>query len=191
MAKVQLGPGTSIYPLPTLLIGAEVNGKPNFMAVAWGGVANADPPMAVVAVRGSRHTHRGIEQNGTFSINLPSAAQVKEADYCGIASGSKADKVADCGFSVFYGRLGTAPMVEECPVNLECKVAHVLELGSHTLFVGSIEETYASEDCLTGGKVDVEKVRPIVYLGEPAREYHAIGGLLGQAFRAGRDIQGK
>jgi flavin reductase (DIM6/NTAB) family NADH-FMN oxidoreductase RutF len=191
MAKVQLGPRTSLYPLPTLLIGANVNDKPNFMAVAWGGVANADPPMVAVAIRGSRHTHQGIRQSGTFSVNIPSAELLAETDYCGIASGARTDKVADCHFGIFYGKLGKAPMIEQCPVNLECKVVHALELGSHTLFVGSIEETHVSENCLTDGKLDVEKLRPIVYLGDPAREYHAVGEVLGRAFRIGQEIKGK
>jgi len=191
MAKVQLGPKTSLYPLPTLLVGANVKGKPNFMAVAWGGVANADPPMLAVAIRGSRYTHQGIKENGTFSVNIPSAELVKETDYCGIASGARGDKVADCGFRIFYGTLGNAPMIEQCPVNLECKVVHALELGSHTLFVGGVAETHVSEDCLTDGRVDVKKIRPIVYVGEPAREYHGVGELLGQAFRVGQELKGK
>jgi flavin reductase (DIM6/NTAB) family NADH-FMN oxidoreductase RutF len=147
--------------------------------------------MATVAIRSSRHTHIGIEQNKTFSINIPSADLMKEADYCGIASGAKVNKVETCKFSVFYGELDTAPMIEQCPINLECRVMHSLELGSHTLYVGRIEEVHASSDCLTDGKLDLEKVEPLVFLGEPLRQYHAVGQLQGKAFRIGLEIKGQ
>ena len=191
MAKVQMGPGTSIYPMPTLLVGANVDERPNFLAVAWGNMANADPPMAAVAIRASRHTRKGIEQNRTFSVNIPSADLVKEADYCGIASGARVDKVQACRFSVFYGKLDTAPMIEQCPVNLECSVVHSLELGSHTLYVGRIEEVHVSSDCLTEGKIDLNKVKPLAFLGEPPRQYHAMGELLGKAFHIGLEIKSR
>jgi len=191
MAKVQMGPRTSIYPMPTLLVGANVDGKPNFMTVAWGNIANAEPPMAAVAIRGNRYTRLGIEQNKTFSINIPFADLVKEADYCGIASGAKVDKVRNCHFTVFYGKLGTAPMIEQCPINLECSVQHSLKLGSHTLYVGLIEEVHISSEYLSEGKVDPDKMNPIVYLGDPLRQYHAVGKLQGKAFTIGLKIKGK
>ncbi|HEY51064.1 MAG TPA: flavin reductase family protein [Dehalococcoidia bacterium] len=191
MAKVQMGPGTFIYPMPTLLVGANVDGKPNFMTVAWGNIANAEPPMATVAIRSSRHTHIGIEQNRTFSINIPSADLLKEADYCGIASGAGVNKVQACHFTVFYGKLGTAPMIEQCPINLECRVMHSLELGSHTLYVGRIDEVHASSDCFTDGRLDLDKVKPLVFLQEPLRQYHAVGQFQGKAFSIGLEIKGQ
>ena len=191
MAKILLGPTTCIYPMPTLLIGANVDGKPNFMTVAWGDIANAEPPMISVAIRLTRYTHKGISQNLTFSANIPSIDLVRETDYCGIASGAKVDKVAACQFNVFYGKLGSAPLIEQCPINLECKVVHTLELGSHSLFVGQIEETHISESCLTDGKLDANKIRPLVYMGEPSRQYHAVGEALGKAFRIGQELKVK
>jgi flavin reductase (DIM6/NTAB) family NADH-FMN oxidoreductase RutF len=177
--------------MPTLLVGANVDGKPNFMTVAWGNIANAEPPMAAVAIRGSRHTHLGIEQNKTFSINIPFADLVKEADYCGIASGAKVDKVRNCHFTVFYGKLGTAPMIEQCPINLECSVQHSLKLGSHTLYIGRIDEVHISSEYLSEGKVDPDKMNPLVFLGEPLRQYHAVGKLQGKAYTIGLKIKGK
>ncbi len=191
MAKVQMGPGYNIYPMPALLVGANVNGKPNFLTVAWGNIANAEPPMAVVAIRGSRHTHIGIEQNKTFSVNVPSTSLVKEVDYCGTASGAKVDKVKICQFSPFYGKLGTAPMIEQCPVNLECSVQHSLELGSHTLYVGRVEEVHASSDCVTEGRIDLDKVKPLVFLAEPSRQYYAVGEFVGKAYKIGLELKEK
>ncbi len=191
MAKVQMGPRTSIYPMPALLVGANVDGRPNFMTVAWGNIVNAEPPMVAVAIRGSRHTHKGIEQNRTFSVNIPSADLVKEVDYCGIASGAKVDKVKDCQFTVFYGKLDTVPMIEQCPINIECSVLHSLELGSHTLYVGRIEEVHVSSDCLADGRIDLDKVKPLAFLGDPPRQYYDIGKLQGKAFSIGLEIKEK
>ncbi|MFQ5997133.1 MAG: flavin reductase family protein [Dehalococcoidales bacterium] len=191
MTKILMGPSTKIYPMPALLVGANVDGKPNFMTAAWGNIANAEPPMAAVAIRASRYTHKGISQNLTFSVNIATVDLVKEVDYCGIASGAKVNKVAACQFKVFYGKLGNAPLIEQCPINLECKVVHALKLGSHSLFVGKIEETHVSENYLTDGKLDVDKIKPLVYMGEPARQYQTLGEVLGKAFRIGLELKRK
>jgi flavin reductase (DIM6/NTAB) family NADH-FMN oxidoreductase RutF len=177
--------------MPALLVGANVNGKPNFLTVAWGNIANAEPPMASVAIRASRHTRIGIEENKTFSVNVPSIDLVKEVDYCGVASGAKVDKAKICQFTVFYGKLGTAPLIEQCPVNLECSVQHSLELGSHTLYVGRIEEVHASSDCVTEGKLDLGKVKPLAFLAEPPRQYYALGELQGKAYKIGLELKEK
>lgn len=93
-----------------------------------------------------------------FPLNVTSKDYAVETDYCGIISGSKTNKVVDCGFKIFYGDLAGAPMIEEYPVNLECKVDRILNLGSHYLIIGEIIETHVSEDCLTDGKPDVRKI---------------------------------
>jgi flavin reductase (DIM6/NTAB) family NADH-FMN oxidoreductase RutF len=191
MAKVKMGPQTALYPMPTLLIGADVGGKPNFMTAAWAGICNGEPPMVAVAIRPSRFTLKGINENMTFSVNVPTAAQVKEVDYCGIESGSKADKVAVCGFHIFYGKTAGAPLIEECPVNLECKVDRILELGSHNLVIGRVMETHFSDDCLTGGKPDAAKINPIIYIREPAWQYATPGNLIGKTFSIGKELQAK
>ena len=189
MGKILMGPKTLIYPMPVLLVGANVDDKPNFMAVAGCGVANGEPPMISVAIRLHRYTHRGIRQNLTFSVNVPSVDQIRETDYCGLVSGSKVNKVEACQFSVFYGKLGSAPLIEQCPINLECKVVHILELGSHSLFVGRVEETHISESCLTDGKPDVNKIKPFIFTTEPARQYQAFGETVGKAFSIGREVE--
>lgn len=191
MGKVLLGPQNLLYPMPTVLVGSNVDGKPNFMAVAWCGIVNGEPPMISVALRHQRYTLRGVKQNWTFSVNVPSADLVKETDYCGLVTGSKVNKVDACKFKVFYGKLGTAPLVEQCPINLECKVVQILDLGSHALVVGRIEETHASESCLTEGNPDVAKIRPFIYTPQPARQYHAFGGAIAKAFSIGWEVKAK
>lgn len=188
MDKIQMGPQTLLYPMPAMLIGANVDGKPNFMAVAWGGIACGEPPMLSVAIRHQRYTLKGIRQNMTFSVNIPSVDQAKEVDYCGIVSGSKASKAETCRFKVCYKKLGSAPLIEQCPVNLECMVVHMLDLGSHSLVIGRIEETHVSEDCLTDGKPDVNKIRPLTFVTSPAARYQALGELIAKAFSIGKEL---
>lgn len=190
MVKVQMGPGTLIYPMPAVLVGVNVGGKPNFMALAWCGIAGSNPPMVSVAIQPRRHTHRGIHESLTFSVNIPSVDMIKEADYCGMVSGANVDKVAVCNFKVFYGKLGTAPLIEQCPVNLECTVAHILGLGSHSLIIGKIEEVHVSKDCLVNGQPDVDRIKPFTYITN-VRQYRALGGVIGNAFGVGREIEQK
>jgi len=189
MTKILKGPLTLIHPMPLLLVGANVDDKPNFMTVAWGGIANGEPPMISIAIRHQRYTRKGIMQNLSFSVNVPSIDLVKETDYCGTVSGSKVDKVKVCHFEVFYGKLGNAPLIEQCPINLECKVVHILDLGSHSLFVGRIEETHVSDCCLTDGEQDVTKIRPLIYARDPARQYFSFGHVIGKAYSIGQELK--
>jgi flavin reductase (DIM6/NTAB) family NADH-FMN oxidoreductase RutF len=189
MNKKVFGPQTWLYVEPTVLVGSNVNGKPNFMAVAWAGIACGDPPMISVALRHIRYTLKGVRQNMTFSVNVPSTDMVKETDYCGIVSGEKANKVKDCNFKIFYGALESAPLIEQCPVNLECEVVHILNLGSHSLVIGKIVQTHVSEDCLTDEQPDVNKIKPIIYIPRPLNSYRAVGKRVAKPFSVGKELK--
>jgi flavin reductase (DIM6/NTAB) family NADH-FMN oxidoreductase RutF len=190
MGKIAMGPQTLLYPMPVLLVGAKVDGKPNFMTVAWAGIANGEPPMISIAVRHQRYTYKGIRQNLTFSVNIPSTDLVRETDYCGSVSGSKVNKAEVCQFKVFYGKLVSAPLVEQCPINLECKVVHTLDLGSHSLVIGRIEETHISDSCLSDGILDIKKIKPLIYNRDPARQYLAVGKVIAKAYSIGQQLKG-
>jgi flavin reductase (DIM6/NTAB) family NADH-FMN oxidoreductase RutF len=189
MQKITLGPQTLVYPMPAFLIGANVGGKPNFMTAAWSGIAASTPPTITVALQHHRHTLKGIRENGTFSVNVPNSELVKETDYCGIISGTKEDKTKACNLSVFYGKLETAPLIEQCPVNLECKVAHLLNLGSHTLLIGLIEEVHVTESCMTDGEPDPAKIDPLMYITGANKAYYKLGENVGPAFKIGLEIR--
>ena len=126
MEKIKLGSQTLLYPMPAVLAGANVNEKPNLMTAAWCGIASHEPPAVAVAVCKNRYTLEGIRKNETFSINVPSSDMTKKTDYCGLYYGKNNDKSQI--FKIFYGALKTAPLIQECPVNLECKVIHYLDL---------------------------------------------------------------
>lgn len=184
MEKIKLGPQTLLFPMPAVLVGSKVDGIANFMTVAWCGIASHKPPAVSVAIRESRYTMKGIEQNGNLSINVPSADLVKKVDFCGIYSGKKKNKSKI--FNVYYGVLKTAPLIEECPVNLECKVMHSIHLGSHTLVVGEIIETHINDNCLTDKNADARKIDPLVY-STGTLQYQRLGKVIGKAFHIGKE----
>ena len=186
MEKIKLGPQTLLYPMPAVLVGADVNGKPNFMTAAWCGIASHEPPAVSVAIRKDRYTLNGIEKNKTFSINVSSSNMAKETDYCGLYSGEKNDKSKI--FKSFYGILKTAPLIQECPVNLECKAIHHLDLGSHALVVGEIIETHIADGCMTGGKPNLGKIDPLIYSPAP-QEYYRMGKFVAKAFKVGKEYE--
>lgn len=190
MAKITLGPRTLLFPLPAVLVGANVDGKPNFSAYAWCGIVNSSPPMLSVSFQHHRHTLKGVKQNSTFSVNIASVELVKETDYCGLVSGRETDKVADCNFHIFYGNLGSAPLISECPVNIECRVLHILNLGSHEMVVGQIEEIHVTDSCLTNGAPDVDKIRPFLW-ATPENNYRSFGAPIGKAHSIGRELKAK
>ncbi len=189
MAKVKLGPLELVYPMPAFLVGSLCGGGPSFATVAWGGIVCSTPPSVGISLRPSRHTLKGIKEHGTFSVNIPSVAQITETDYCGIVSSAKVDKVRVCGFHIFYGTLTTAPLIEECPLNLECSLSEMVTLGSHILIIGEVIESHVSEECLTDGRPDVDKIRPLCYSSGHTAEYRALGEALGPAFKIGRTLK--
>ena len=111
-----------------------------------------------------------------------------ETDYCGIMTGKKTDKAAL--FDVFYGRLETAPMIRQCPVNMEMALHDVLDFKTHDIFVGELVETYADETVLTGGKVDIAKVRPLLFDMASVR-YWSLGPSVGNCWNAGKALKTK
>lgn len=181
--KKKIGPTTLLYPMPAVLIGSVVDGRPNFMTAAWAGIACSIPPCISVAIQPVRHTHKGLKANLAFSVNIPSTNMAREVDFCGIYSGTKTDK-SDL-FHVFYGLIEAAPLIEECPINFECRVVRELALGSHTLFIGEVMETHVNENCMTDQKIDALKVDPLIFTSA-TRQYHRLGEAVAPAFSIGK-----
>ncbi len=188
MAKVTLPPQALMFVRPILLAGANAGGKPNFMEVGSGMVLSSDPPMVELPIRFRQLTLSGILENRTFSVNLPSVNNAKELDYCGMVSGRDTDKVKDCNFTVFYGKLGTAPMIEQFPVNLECRLLHMLSSNIHAIVIGQIEVTYLSEEYMTDGKPDATKINPLLWFAERG-EYLALGKTVGKSRGIGNEVR--
>lgn len=184
MDKITIGPAPYMSVMPALLVGANVKGKPNYMTAAWATVACMAPPMVCVALNKARYTVRGIEENRTFSLNVPSASHVVETDHCGLVSGAQEDKSSV--FESFYGRLKTAPMAAECPVNIECRLFKSVDCGSHRLYIGEVVEIHADNAVVAEGKPDTIKTDPIVYAQGC---YWHVGKMMAKAFSAGKEYR--
>lgn len=189
MDKKTLGSKSLLYPMPVTIVGADVDGKPNFLTIAYIGIVNANPGMVAFGSNRKHYTNKGILANRTFSINVPSQDQLEITDYVGLYSGANVDKSRL--FVVFYGKLGNAPMIETCPLNLECRVTDILDRGGiDTIIVGEIIESYCEERFLTDGNPDVEKMKPAVFSMYDNR-YFALGKYLGKAWSMGKKFKPK
>lgn len=175
-----------IFPMPVALVGANVDGRPNFMAAGWFTRVNMDPPLVAVALSVDHFTARGIEQNESFSICLPSRHQIAETDYCGLVSGKEVDKSRI--FTVEYGKLQTAPMAAECPVCVECRLVRTVELQGDNVYIGEIVAAYLDERC--EGTMDA-KALELVFLTMPDNAYWVLGEKVADAWSVGENLSSK
>ena len=179
--------GTNFFiPMPVVLMGTQVKGKDNFMVVGWCARVNGNPPMIACGIAKNHFTPRGVAENKTFSINIPSADLVEKTDYCGIVSGANTDKSKV--FSVFSGTLKTAPMIRECPVTLECRLVQVVSLPTHHLFIGEIVGAYADGNVIREGKPDFRAIDPL-FLTMPDNRYWTLGKHTGDAWSTGKRLK--
>ena len=185
MAKVRVDVNVSIYPMPVVLAGAVVNGRANFLAIAWIARVNYQPPMVAMSLGKGHYTSGGIRLHKEFSVNVPALSLLEKTDYCGLVSGRETDKSRL--FTLFQGDLQHAPMIQECPLTFACRLVQVVELPSNDLFIGEIAEVYAEETCLTKGIPDLAKMAPFT-LTMPDNTYWKIGDRAGKAWEAGRAV---
>jgi flavin reductase (DIM6/NTAB) family NADH-FMN oxidoreductase RutF len=176
--KNKLGAKNILFPMPTILVGANIGGKPNYITVAHCGIAAMIH--ITISLRKGRFTCKGIKEKGTFSVNIPSVEMVKETDYCGLVSGQNIDKSKL--FQSFYGILGTAPMIQNCPINMECKLKQTLDFPNHEIFIGEVVESYCEEEYVKNGVIDMGQVQPILFgpgmyfkIGEPFAKTFSVG----------------
>ncbi len=177
--------------MPVALIGASINGKPNFEPLAYVGVVEYKPPLISIASYETHYTNIGIKENGTFSVNTPSENIIQRTDYCGIVSGKNADKSEV--FDVFYGELKTAPMISQSPLNLECKVIKTIKISdfvdiekSHELFIGEVVTAYAADEYLTEGAPDISKLKTFTF---SMGHYWKVGEKLAKAWEVGKNYK--
>lgn len=190
MGKVKIGAINPIPVVPIALVGANVNGKPNYMAVGFVNGVNIKPAIVYVSLNKKHYTPKGIIENGTFSINIPSADYVIETDYCGLVSGHRVDKSGI--FTTFYGELKTAPMIEEFPITCECRyTGQKVEFAMDVVYFGEVIQVYMNEEILgENRKVDVLKANPICYSGIENR-YRTLGKDMGPGWSIGRQYKPK
>ncbi len=188
--KRSLGARTLLYPAPVLVVGTyDAEDNPDIMTVAWGGIVCSKPPCVSVCIRAGRLSHANIMHHQAFTVSLPAAHHVAEADYIGTVSGHDVDKFAATGLTPVRAEHVHAPGVGEFPVVLECRVVHVAELGAHTMFVGEILDVKADETVLgPDGKVDLDAAGLVTYI-PGAETYYGLGPSLGHAFSVGKKFK--
>ncbi|WP_245618656.1 flavin reductase family protein [Methanogenium cariaci] len=174
-------------PMPVTIVGTCLNNRPpNFLTVGWVTRANVNPPMIAIGINKSNASADGITMHKTFSVNFPGTDLIEETDYCGLVSGKYKDKSRL--FDIFYGELKNAPMIQNCPITLECQLTETIDLPTNYLFIGEIKGAYANENCFTGGKPDVTEINPLL-LSMPDNSYWQVGEFLGRACKIGRSLK--
>jgi len=185
MAKKALGARNCLYPMPTTLVGALVRGRPNFATIAHVGIM--DLKTISLGMNKTHFTKAGIFENRTFSVNIPSVDMVEKTDYCGLVSGKNVDKSKL--FKIFYGELKTAPMIEECPVNMECRLVKNVDFPSHDIFMGEVVAAYCDESVLNEEeKLDYTILKPILFTMHDAG-YWKLGERFADAWSVGKSLK--
>lgn len=179
MAKLTWKPGNMIYPVPAVLVTCG-NSSENFNAftVAWTGTICTNPPMTYISVRPSRHSYDLIKESEEFVINLTTEDLVLATDFCGVRSGKDMDKIKEMKLTLESGNHVKAPLIKESPVNIECKVVEIKELGSHHMFMAEVlavhvDDAYMDEQ----QKFHLDQAKPICY---SHGQYYALGHPLGK-----------
>ncbi len=172
MAKKIFEPMTALIPLPAVMVTCMRPGeRPNIITIAWTGIACSEPPMITISIRRNRFSHKIVTETGEFVVNITTRALAEVTDICGVASGRDTDKFALTGLTPAPASKTQVPLIAECPINLECQVRRILELGSHDMFVAEIVATHIDEEVLDSrGRLDIEKLDPLIYCTK-ARQY--------------------
>lgn len=165
MAKELWKPGNMLYPLPVVMVSmADKNGKTNIITIAWAGTVCTNPPMVSISVRPERYSYPILKETGEFVINLTTKELAFATDYCGVKSGRDVDKFKEMKLTPLKAKEVKAPLIQESPVNLECRVREILPLGSHHMFLADVAAVHADEKYMDEKhKFHLEKAEPIVY----------------------------
>ncbi|MBR0512499.1 MAG: flavin reductase family protein [Ruminococcus sp.] len=177
MAKQFWKGSTLLAPVPAALVTCGTIEQPNVLTIGWTGIVCTRPPMTYISVRPERHSHDIIKQSGEFVINLTTSAMCRETDFCGVKSGRDTDKLSACGFHTVPAQKVAPPLIEECPLSLECKVADEKLLGSHTMFLAEIIGIDVDERYIDSkGKLNLQQCGLMAFAHG---EYFALGRKLG------------
>lgn len=165
MEKVTFKPGTMLNPVPVVMVscGSQPS-EQNIITIAWTGIINSEPPMTYISVRKSRHSHALIKSSKEFVINLCTEDLAFATDYCGVKSGRDVNKFKEQKLTAIPAEVVSCPMIEEAPVNLECKVTQIIELPSHDMFLAEIVKVHADKKIINqSGKILLEDAQLICY----------------------------
>lgn len=169
-----------LFPTPVVLVTCvDETEKPNIITLAWAGVVNSDPPMIGISIRPERYSHDCVKRSKEFVVNLPSTEMVRKVDACGVLSGKEVDKFVAMGWKPVPAQKVKTPLIDECPVQMECRVREIISLGSHDLFLGEVVALHVKEEIQKEkGRIDISKALSVVYC-PGANEYWNLGQCIG------------
>jgi flavin reductase (DIM6/NTAB) family NADH-FMN oxidoreductase RutF len=180
MGKIIWKPGTMIYPLPAVMVSCGAMPEEyNIITISWTGTICTDPAMCYISVRPGRHSYSIIKNRGEYVINLTTKSLTFAADWCGVKSGSKHNKFDEMGLTPVPASRVNAPMIEESPVNIECIVKDILELGSHHMFISEVVAVNADDKYIDSksGLFRLNDSGPVCY---SHGKYYETGNLIGK-----------
>jgi flavin reductase (DIM6/NTAB) family NADH-FMN oxidoreductase RutF len=186
--KRNLGPVNALYPSLTTIVGAVVDGRPNFLAVAHvGNMNHGQPQYLSFGINKKHHSGKGILEHREFSVCIPGEDLVVETDYVGLVSGRNTDKSQV--FELFTGELAHAPLIKGCPVCMECRLERVVDFETHAVFIGEIVATHADEAVLRqDGVIDIARVRPLLF-DMASLKYWSLGAEVAPCWSAGKELK--
>lgn len=178
MAKRQFKPGNMLYPVPAVMVSAaDKEGNSNIFTVAWTGTVCTNPPMLTISVRPERYSYHMIQETGEFVVNLTTEKLAYATDYCGVKSGRDTDKWKATGLTKETASQVSVPLIKECPVNLECRVQRVDELGSHHMFLAEVVAVHVDEAYMDEKDTfHLSDAKPLAY---SHGRYYGLGECLG------------
>ena len=179
MKKQEWKPGNMLYPVPVVMVSCAREGeKPNIITVAWAGTICSDPVMLSISVRKERYSHSIISDTKEFVVNLTTQSLCTATDYCGVKSGKDIDKFKEMNLTPLQSNVVKAPGIAESPVNIECRVVDIKELGSHDMFIAEVVSVSVDESLLDDNKrLDLQKANLIAY---SHGEYFCLGEKIGK-----------
>ena len=185
--KKQLKATAMTFPAPVFIVATyNEDGTANAMNAAWGGVCGAVPPSIQISLNTGRKTRENVLRTGCFTINIGGRDLMEVSDYFGLVSGKKEDKLSRAGITVTGSSHVDAPILDQYPLSLECKVSDTKEIGPHLMVIGEIKGISADEAILDGaGNISIEKLAPIG-LDPVGHNYVAFHEVVGHAFDVGK-----
>ena len=178
MSKLEWKPGTMIYPVPPVMVSCGNMKNSNILTIAWTGILCTDPATTYISIRKERYSYDIIKNSGEFVINLASSNIAKYVDFCGVRSGKNIDKFKECNLTKEKAFHVNCPVIKECPINIECKVKEIKELGTHDMFIAEILSVNVDDKYLDStGRFDMESCDLIAY---SHGQYYKLGDKLGK-----------
>lgn len=177
--KTAFKPGTLIYPLPAVMVSCgDSPDNYNIITIAWTGTICSDPPLCYISVRKERHSHDLIARTGEFVINLTTEELARATDWCGMRSGRDFDKFREMRLTPQPAQVVSAPLIAESPLNIECRVTEIRELGSHDMFMARVVAVNAEESLIDKGTgaFQLNHARPLAF---SHGKYYGLGEKIG------------